>query len=143
MAIHLGIDYGRRRIGLAISDASEMIATPTTALAGTGQVERDARLVVDFADRNGVEHFVVGLPINMDGSEGPQAKLARRFADKLAALAGRPVELYDERLTSWAADRALEEAQLSPGKRKARRDSVAAQIMLQGYLEAKRRQPSP
>lgn len=143
MAIYLGIDYGRKRIGLAISDASETIATPATALAGTGQVDRDARLVVDFSDRNDVEHFVVGLPINMDGSEGPQAKLARRFADTLAALAGRGVELYDERLTSWAADRAFEEAQLSAGKRKARRDAVAAQIMLQGYLEAKRQRPSP
>ena len=97
---------------------------------------RDTAAVVALADEYEVERFVVGLPINMDATEGPQAKLTRTFAGELEKLAARPVDLHDERLSSWAADRAFDEAQLTRKQRSTRRDAVAAQIILQGYLDA-------
>jgi len=136
MAVHMGIDYGQKRIGVAISDSAGSIASPLTVLAATGRLADDAALVVAFADQHDVERFIVGLPINMDATEGPQAKLTRAFAGELRSLSGRPVDLHDERLSSWAADRAFDEAQLTRKQRNARRDAVAAQIILQGYLDA-------
>lgn len=138
MPLYLGIDYGRRRIGLAISDASGLVASPLTTLDARGRLDEDARHIVELAGRHGVEQFVVGLPTNMDGTEGPQARLTRRFAARLAELAGRDVHLQDERLTTWGAERLLDQAGLSSTRRKARRDAVAAQIMLQAYLDAHR-----
>jgi putative Holliday junction resolvase len=131
----MGIDYGQKRIGVAISDSAGNIASPLTVLSATGRLADDAASVVALADRHEVERFVVGLPINMDATEGPQAKLTRTFAGELKSLSGRPVDLHDERLSSWAADRAFDEAQLTRKQRNARRDAVAAQIILQGYLD--------
>ena len=135
MAVHMGIDYGQKRIGVAISDSAGSIASPLTVLPATGRLADDAASVVALADEYEVERFVVGLPINMDATEGPQAKLTRTFAGELEKLAARPVDLYDERLSSWAADRAFDEAQLTRKQRSTRRDAVAAQIILQGYLD--------
>jgi len=138
MTVYLGIDYGQKRIGLAISDAGGMIASPVKVLGATGSAAADAGLVVRFGEQAGADHLVVGLPINMNDTEGPQAKIARKFADELTKLGGKPVDLHDERLSSWAADQAFDEAKLSPAKRKSRRDAVAAQIMLQSYLDVRR-----
>jgi putative Holliday junction resolvase len=132
----MGIDYGQKRIGVAISDSAGSIASPLTVLPATGRLADDAASVIALSDQYDVERFVVGLPINMDATEGFQAKLTRAFAGELGALSARPVDLYDERLSSWAADRVFDEAQLTRKQRNARRDAVAAQIILQGYLNA-------
>ena len=136
MPRYLGIDHGRRRIGLAVSDEFGTLATPLATLPSTGDVATDARNVIDVADREGVEILVVGLPLNMDGSEGPQAQACRAFADSLRAESpGRAVELWDERLSSFAADQVLDQTDLSPAKRKRHRDQIAAQVILQGYID--------
>ncbi|MBN1347696.1 MAG: Holliday junction resolvase RuvX [Phycisphaerae bacterium] len=137
MPRYLGIDYGKRRIGLAVSDEMATLASPLATLPSTGSPCTDALNVIDVADRERVEIFVVGLPLNMDGSEGPQAKLSRAFADGLrAGSTARTVELWDERLSSFAADQLLDQTGLSPAKRKKRRDQIAAQVILQSYLDS-------
>ena len=83
--------------------------------------------------------YIVGLPLNMDASEGPQAALTRRFADELRAATGATVELFDERLSSAAADEALKLAGATRGQRATRRDALAAQTMLQAYLDQRPR----
>jgi len=138
MPRYLGIDYGRRRIGLAISDPLGSLASPLATIPSTGDPADDARAIVAVADREDVEAFVVGLPINMDDSEGPQAKLSRNLAGCLRAeSAGRPVELWDERLTTAAADALLDQTHLTSAKRKKHRDQIAALVILQGYLDAR------
>ncbi len=137
MPRYLGIDYGRRRIGLAVSDELGTLASPLATLPSTGDPGVDARNVIDLADREEVEAFVVGLPLNMNGSEGPQAKLTRTFADRLQVESPhRPVTMWDERLSSFAADQVLDQAELSRAKRKRHRDQIAAQVILQSYLES-------
>jgi putative Holliday junction resolvase len=137
MPRYLGIDYGRRRIGLALSDRIGTLASPAATLPAKGDPAVDAQNVVDWASREGVEAYVVGLPINMDDSEGPQAKVSRDFAGKLQAASGdRPVILWDERLSSFAADQLLDQTALSPAKRAKRRDQIAAQVILQSYLDS-------
>jgi len=86
----------------------------------------------------GVTHIVLGLPLRLDGTEGPAAKEARSFAEKLRGNLQAPVELWDERMSTAQAERVLLEADMSRAKRKARRDKLAAQIVLQSYLDAHR-----
>jgi putative Holliday junction resolvase len=137
MPRYLGIDHGQRRIGLAISDSIGTLATPLATLPATGDAEVDAENILDLADHEGAEAFVVGLPLNMDGTEGPQAKICRDFAARLEADAsGRCVVLWDERLSSFAADLVLDEAQVTKAKRKKHRDQIAAQKILQSYLDS-------
>jgi len=137
MAIVLGVDYGTRRIGIAVSDADEKIALVAGVLQATGDPHRDAHIVAEEAKKRRASRIVVGLPLNMDGSEGPQAKITRKFAECLRKVSGLPVDLWDERLSSAAADWSLQQLELSRGKRKARRDAISAQIILQGWLDAK------
>lgn len=134
----LGIDYGDRRIGLAVSDPDGLIASPVSVVDGVGELESQYRRLKPVIDDYGVEAIVIGLPLNMDDSEGPQAKLTRQFGDGLAQRTGLPVQYFDERLTSFAADERLFDAQLTRGKKKARRDAVAAQLILQSFLDARR-----
>lgn len=137
MPRYLGIDHGRRRIGLAVSDPDASLASPLAILPASGDPIVDARKVVELADEQRVEAFVVGLPYNMDGSEGPQADVCRKFAGHLeAASSGRPVTLWDERLSSFAADQVMDQAELTSAKRKKRRDMIAAQVILQSYLDS-------
>lgn len=137
MPRYLGIDYGLRRIGLALSDELATLASPLATLPSTGDPADDARNVVDVADREDVDGFVVGLPLNMDGTEGPQAKLVRTFAAGLEAESPRrTLQLWDERLSSFAADALLDQTELSRDKRKKHRDQIAAQVILQGYLDS-------
>ncbi len=139
MPRYLGIDYGSRRIGLAISDRVGTLATPAATLPAKGDPNVDAENVADWSDRQGIEAFVVGLPLNMDGTEGPQARLTRAFAEQLeAAAGGRCVVLWDERLSSYAADQLLAQTTLSAGKRTKRRDQLAALVILQSYLDSLR-----
>ena len=136
-----GIDYGKRRIGLALSDPGETIASPATTLEATGTTSADARLVHNWASENEIAGFVVGLPLNMDGSRGPQARLSQDFADQLRRLGSLPVELWDERLSSFQADQHMQSAGLTPARQRKLRDALAAQVILQSFLDARRATP--
>ena len=131
----LAIDYGRARIGLAISDPMGIIAQPLEVLKSRSRQD-DIHYIRDLVAEREVERVVVGLPFNMDGTEGPQAAETRRFADDLAKVLNVPIDMWDERLTTFAAESAMLEADLSRAKRKQRRDMVAACMILRGYLDA-------
>jgi len=133
---YLAIDYGERRVGLAICDPSEMIVSPLCQLdmpaAGWSRlVETIHRL----ATENQAESLVVGLPLNMDGSEGPQAKRVRQFGQTLAQAGTLPVVFHDERLSSSAADDLMADAGLTARQRKQKRDMLAACHVLRGFLD--------
>ncbi|MCP4248934.1 MAG: Holliday junction resolvase RuvX [bacterium] len=134
-----GIDYGTKRIGLAIGDPVGGVASPLTTIAVRGQVADQVRAVVAAVADFDVAEWVVGLPLNMDDTEGPQAKVTRGFGEALARTSGKPVHYWDERLSSVTADEYLAEAELTRKQRKARRDRVAAQVILQMYLDARTR----
>jgi len=137
----LGIDYGSRRIGIAISDPDGRIASPHGVVRGSGSVAEDARAVARLAASLEAAEFVVGLPLHMDGSESDQTALTRAFAAALEKLAAGPVHLHDERLSSRAADELLAGRSLTRKKRRARHDAIAAAVILQGYLDAADRGP--
>ncbi len=131
----LGIDYGRRRIGLAIADVETRIATPLTTIDGRNDISRDARHVLDTAKQEGATILVVGLPLNMDGTDSEQTLRTRQFAAELERMGGLPLHLQDERLSTFAAHEAMDEAMLRPRQRKGIADRVAAQMILQAYLD--------
>jgi len=134
----LGIDFGDARIGLAASDPSGSIALPLDTLERVGprqDVERIARRVRELEARV----VVVGLPKLLSGAEGRQAALTREFADRLARRLGDvPVELWDERLTTAEAERTMISGGVGRRRRKTRVDPIAAALILQGYLDARR-----
>jgi len=133
----LGVDFGDRRIGVAISDGLGLTAQPVglvTARDDGGHLDELARVCRE----RDVELVVVGLPLNMNGSEGERAAITRRFVDDLGKKLDLPVETWDERLTTRMAESSLWARGLTHKKRKARRDTVAAQLILQGYLDAHR-----
>ncbi len=132
---YLGIDLGRRRIGLAVGDSDSRIASPLETIRPT-DINDALRRLVEFASEYGVDEWVVGLPLNMDGSEGPQAKETRAFADQLAARNIGPVHLWDERLSSYAADERMAQTGLTHAQKARRRDALAAQEILQSFLDA-------
>ncbi len=133
----LGIDFGERRIGVAISDPDGRIAVPLTALE-RGDDRSAVRRIVELAKSEGVGRLVVGEPVGLDGERGPAAERARRFADRLAAAAGLPWEAVDESLTSVEAEARLREAGVDPRRHPGRVDAVAAQILLQEALDRRR-----
>ena len=133
----VGIDYGTKRIGLAVGDTDAGIASPLGTIEVHGDITDQVRAVLSSSQDYDVGVFVVGLPLNMDGTEGEQAKLTRRFGDALAHTSGRPVHYWDERLSSHAARGLLQPAELTRKKRKAVEDSVAAQVILQSFLDAR------
>ena len=133
---YLAIDYGAKRTGLALCDAGETIASPYSVLHGQKSlVQRIDRVVVS----ENIEAIVLGLPLNMDDSEGPQAKKVRAFAKELQSHIPVPVYFQDERLSSFGAEQKLEEIGLSKGKRLERLDALAAAEILQAFLEQKAR----
>jgi putative Holliday junction resolvase len=136
----LAIDPGSVRLGLAISDTERRFASPLTTYTRRSPSE-DALYFKKVVAAEEVGVIVIGLPIHEDGSEGAQAKAARVFGAWLGEVTGLPCEYYDERFTSFEADQSLQDAGLTKKKRKARRDRVAAQILLQTYLDAKRTEP--
>lgn len=133
----LGVDLGERRIGIAASDLLGVTAQPVGVVEAKSQAEDVAR-VRERAEERRAGKIVIGLPLNMDGSEGPAARKARRFAAALEREGGLEVELWDERLTTVEAERML----IAAGQRRARRrqvrDRVAAALILQSYLDAHR-----
>ncbi len=135
MARFLGIDYGTKRIGLAVSDADARIVTPLTTLPTRGTPAESAAAVVALAKEYDVDAFVLGLPLNMDDTEGKQAKITRSFGAELTRLTALTVHYFDERLSSFAAEELLLPAELTRKKKKARLDRVAAQVILQSFLD--------
>src|ERR1700691_2246644 len=129
------LDLGRRRIGVAVTDAASMGAHPL------GIVERRAlkhdldAIAAMLRDRR-VSTIVVGLPLNMDGSEGPAARGARKFAERLADALGVSVEMFDERLTSFEARDRLADMPARKGTRKTGLDALAAVVILEGWMQA-------
>lgn len=132
----LGIDPGRRRIGVALSDQLGLTAQPLATIERGSDAETAERLRVALGGAE-VGLLVVGLPLRLDGSEGGAAREARRLAALLADDLGVDAELWDERLTTVQAERILEEAGLRRERRRGVTDRVAAAIMLQSFLDAK------
>ena len=129
----LAIDHGSRRVGVAIADTELGTAFARPALRRHGG-DADVAALAKLAADEGAQHVVIGLPLNMDGSEGSQAASARRFGDRLAA-AGLEVVYVDERLSSWEADRHLASEGRRPPRQSGERDSAAARVILQQYLD--------
>lgn len=135
----LGVDFGGKRIGLALSDATAMLASPWQTLPGGPPLVAAARLAPVIAelaaDADGLQAIVVGLPRRLDGSDNDQTPLARAFAAELARGSGLPVILQDERLSSHEAELRLAVRERDWRKRKAKLDAAAAAIILQDYLD--------
>jgi putative Holliday junction resolvase len=130
-----GIDYGTVRIGIALADASVGIASPYKNYSRRGPAD-DERFFRQLAAGERVDKFVVGLPVHLDGHESQKSTEARAFGKWLQEATGVPVEFFDERFTTAEADNLLNAANLTKKQRQARRDQLAAQIMLTAYLES-------
>lgn len=130
-----GIDYGRKRIGIAICDAARIIASPFAMHEPTGDDEAEAAFYRRLVRDEELVGFVVGLPIHADGSDSKMSVEAERFGAWLAAATDRPVVFQDERFTSIEAAGKLAGHGLSRGRKKARTDAIAAQILLSDWLE--------
>jgi putative holliday junction resolvase len=146
----LALDYGRARIGLAIADAETALAQPVGTLDRINRNE-DMRRLRELVREHGVKQIVVGLPLRLDGTRGDMAEEAARFGQRVHKQLGLPVEMVDERLTSWEAERLLEEHQgrtihtassKKPKKENEKPgvDAIAAALILKEYLD--RRQPA-
>ncbi len=134
----LAVDPGSRRVGLAISDPTGMIATALTTLDATPSDSLATRIAAVASERS-AGRIIVGLPLRLDGSRGPEAAAAQRLAAELREASGLPVEMADERLTTAAAERSLLEGGVRRAKRRGVIDRVAAVILLQGHLDRLRR----
>lgn len=134
----LGLDYGRRRIGLAVSDPGGVLATPHSVIPNEPPPERPPDALFEAIREIGPRRIVVGMPLEMDGSPGEMAAEARAFGRRLAARTDLPVEEWDERLSSARASRILLEAEprRSRRRRKGRLDRTAAAVILRTYLDA-------
>ena len=144
----LGVDYGRRRIGLALSDASAAIARPWQTVPASGSPRTSATAVAALVSAMGegdlgdpIDRIVVGLPRRLSGEDNEQTAAARQFASALAGATGLPIELQDERLSSHAAEQALAVDERDWRKRKAKLDAAAAAVILQDYLDQLARRP--
>jgi putative Holliday junction resolvase len=133
----MGLDLGSKTIGVAVSDELFLTAQPVLTLRRSG-LRSDLAGLKQLANEHSVQQIVLGLPLNMDGSEGPMAKAAREFGAAIEAKIGLPVEFWDERLSTAAAERALLEGDVSRKKRREVIDRLAASIILQSWLEAHR-----
>ena len=131
----LGIDHGDKRMGIAASDDLGMLAHPLEFILAEPYETFLARLKTIMAERQ-IEQIVVGMPRNMDGSYGPQALKVRDFVEALKNSVVVPVQIWDERLTSVAAEKHLREAGVNAKKAKAKVDASAAAVMLQSYLDS-------
>lgn len=135
--IIMAVDYGDVRTGIAVCDKNEILASPVKVIT-----QRDADILVDeiivLANERRAEAFVVGLPKNMDGTEGFRAQACKDFADKLKEKSGLEVSLYDERLTTVAAHNALNLTNTRGKKRKAVVDSVSAVMILEDFIASRK-----
>ena len=134
----LGVDLGSKRIGVAVSDRSGTIASPLVVVARSKSRRRDHERLAELVRDEEAECVVVGLPRSLSGELGPAATAVLSEVEVLATVVGVPVETYDERLTTVAAESALREAGIHGQARRQKVDKVAAAVILQGWLEARR-----
>jgi putative holliday junction resolvase len=132
----VGVDFGSRRIGIALSDSGGTVATPWTKVERCGDEARDHRRIAELVDEAEAEIVVVGLPLSLDGSVGPAAEAVLAEVERLRGMIGVPVETYDERLTTVSAERALREQGVTGKRRRQVVDQVAASVLLQAWLDA-------
>ncbi|MGV2017692.1 Holliday junction resolvase RuvX [Agrobacterium sp. 22-223-1] len=129
-----GLDLGTKTIGLAMSDLSRRFATPRPVIKRV-KFTQDAEVLLAFAEKEKVFAFIIGLPMNMDGSAGPRVQATRAFVRTMGEKTALPFIFWDERLSTVAAERALLEMDVSRAKRAERIDSAAASFILQGALD--------
>lgn len=134
----LGLDLGSKRIGVALSDSSALIANPFAVVQRSGKRAVDHQRIAELVRDEEVDIVVVGLPLSMDGTLGPAARAAVAEAEALATVLPVPVETYDERLTTVTADQVLMQASLRADARRKVVDKVAATVLLQSWLDARR-----
>jgi putative Holliday junction resolvase len=138
-----GVDYGRRRIGVAICDAERIICSPLCVRHTTGDAAADAAFFRDLAAAERIVGFVVGLPVHADGTDSAMSVEVERFGAWLGRTTGLPVAFHDERYSSREAAGMLAGVGLTRGRKKARADAVAAQVVLQSWLESQARGERP
>jgi putative Holliday junction resolvase len=137
---YLSIDYGTKRTGLAICDRAETIASPLTVIEGQKNL---LKKIAEVIETENVEAVVLGLPLNMTGSESSQTRLVFKFAEQLKDYLHIPVHFQDERLSSFGAEEKLTSAKFTRGKKRKRLDAVAAAEILEAFLEQKTPRNSP
>jgi len=130
------LDVGRKRIGIAVCPANGLAAYPVATIERRSLAQDLKKLAAQLGSRD-VGRIVVGLPLNMDGSEGPNARAIRVFAERLEAAIGIPVELFDERLTSFEAEDRLKASSRRGAKNKHAVDAVAAAVILEGWIASR------
>jgi putative Holliday junction resolvase len=131
---YLAIDHGLKRTGLAVCDAGETICSPLVVLDEPKVViERIIKVIMDES----IEAVVLGLPLNMDGTQGPQAELVKQFGKKLQSRIDVPIHFHDERLSSFAAEQEIAGLEITRGKKKKHLDAIAAAHLLEAFLESK------
>ena len=133
----LSVDYGDKRTGLAICDKLEMLASPVCVIT-EWNIYNLATKILEIAKEKNVEEIVIGLPKNMDGSEGFRADACKDLGSKLASLTEIPINFWDERLTTVSAHKILSDNNIRGKKRKAVVDAVAADIILQDYIDSRK-----
>ena len=131
----MGLDLGATTIGIATADYTRQIATPRLTIART-KFQADAKALLEFAEKEEIGLIVLGLPLNMDGTEGPRVQSTKAFARNLEKLTALPIIYWDERLSTAAVTRTMLEADMSRAKRAENVDKLAAAYILQGLLDA-------
>jgi len=130
----MGLDVGQKRIGVAIAASGGLLAIPLTVI-DRAEEEADLKTILTLINEWGINRVVVGLPRSLDGSIGKQAEEVVAFSKTLSQRISIPVDTWDERLSTVAAERLMRDAGVKSGKRRAHRDAMAAAIILQGYLD--------
>ncbi len=134
----MALDVGERRIGVALSDPLGLLARPLTTITRTSEQD-DIEAVLRLAREHGAEEVLVGMPISLSGRRGPQARRTAQFIHSLKARSELPVKSQDERFSSVEAERLLRESGIEPSRQKALLDAAAAAVVLQSYLDSRRR----
>ncbi len=135
--IILSVDYGDKRTGIAVCDKFEMLASPVCVIT-EWNIDNLALKIIDIANEKKAEEIVIGLPKNMDGSSGFRADACKSLGEKLSSLTDLPIKFWDERLTTVSAHKILNENNIRSKKRKAVVDAVAADIILQDYIDSRK-----
>lgn len=136
---YLAVDHGQKRTGLAISDASETLVSPHSVIQTQSSTELLRQILAVITEEQ-IEAVIMGMPYNMDGSEGPRAAQVRQFADLLAKEANIPILFHDERLSSFEAEGLIIDLELTRKKKKKRLDAIAAASILRAFLDHKSNQ---
>jgi putative Holliday junction resolvase len=131
----VGIDLGSKRVGVAVSDPGGILASPHAVLQRGADHAEDHRRIAEVVEETGAGVVVVGLPLSLDGSRGPAARLVEDEVEELRAALPVPVELYDERFTTVSADRSMQERRMKAPARRKVVDQVAAAVLLQAWLD--------